>query len=167
MTSLTLESGTSPKRCPRGRTRSGNEKSVPGWLRLWKGGNVRHVRSFHGSSVCSGVQTVAACAKLDPGEPTCAHGEVALVPRVQLGCDQCRYQEAGGSAPSTLTLLTRWMATNISSSNWEVQADAASPSVLVLCFFRETVKRSVDDHVDGQVTQGGTTKQVHTRRGFG
>jgi hypothetical protein len=107
MTSLTLESGTSPKRCPRGRSRSGNEKSVPGWRRLWKGGNVRHVRSFHGSSVCSGVQTVAACAKLDPGEPTCAHGEVASVPRVQLGCDQCRYQEAGGSAPSTLTLLTR------------------------------------------------------------
>lgn len=30
MTSLTLESGTSPKRCPRGRSRSGNEKSVPG-----------------------------------------------------------------------------------------------------------------------------------------
>lgn len=107
LTSPALKLGTSPKGCARGRSRSGNKKSVPGWWRPWKRGGVWHIRSFHGSSVCSGIQTVAAWAKLDTGESPSTYCEVASVPRVQLGCDQCHYQEAGGSAPALTLLLCK------------------------------------------------------------
>lgn len=94
------KAGASPKRGARCRSGPGDSECVPGRPWRWRTDDAWVLWSFHGPSLCSSVQAVAAREELAPGETACAHSAVASVQRFQLGRDQQHRQEAGGAGPS-------------------------------------------------------------------